>query len=53
MGQDLLRFLGDLVVAPGQVPGQADVAGGRIETQVGQGAGVVVHRSALASAARA
>ena len=52
-GEDLARFLGDLVVTAGQVLSQPDIPGSRIEAQVGQGAGVVVHGAALARWARA
>jgi hypothetical protein len=48
--QDLARCLGDLVMTAGQVLGQPDVTGGRIKAQMGQGTGVVVHRTAFARA---
>ena len=42
--EDLPCFLRDQGVLSRQVPGQADVAGGRIEPQGGQGTGVGVQR---------
>ena len=51
-GEDLAHFPGGLVVTAGQVLGQADVAGCRIEAQVRQGTGAVVHRTAPARRAR-
>jgi hypothetical protein len=47
--EDLPCFLRDQGVLLRQAPGQGDVAGGRIEPQGGQGAGVGVQRTAPAA----
>ena len=48
-GERLPCLLRDQGVLPREVPGQADIAGGRIEAQGGQGAGVGVQRAAPAA----
>ena len=48
-GEYLPPFLRHQIVAPGQVPGQVDIAGCRVETQVRQGTGVGVQRVAPTS----